>query len=105
MPPSPKGIKTGRIRPKRLQDGKHLAFVAEKPCCCCGASPVEVHHLLRADPKRGTGRKAGDNYVVPLCPFCHWMVHNHGNETFIFEQYGVDGPKLAAALWEESHGR
>ena len=99
----PKGTKTARMKPKRLHDRKHLDYVAEKPCCCCGGFPVEVHHLLKADPKRGMGRKAGDNFVVPLCPFCHRMVHNHGNETLIFEQYGVDGPKLAAELWSESH--
>ena len=110
MSPVPKGIKTGRIRPKRLQDSKHLAFVAEKPCCCCGAIPVHAHHLLKGDPKRGMNRKAGDNYTIPLCLTHHDGLHNFrpppgekGGEVKYLEQYGVDGPKLAAELWSESH--
>ena len=101
----PKGVKPKRIRPKRIHDEAHLAYVASQPCCVCKRHPVEVHHLLRADPKRCTGRKAGDEYTVPLCPFHHSALHQDGNETrFLQSVHGVNGPALAAKLWGESHG-
>ena len=104
MTPVPKGIKPGRMKPKRLVDRVHRAYVAKQPCCCCGALSVEVHHLLRADPKRGMGRKAGDNFTVPLCPEHHRNLHMAGNEVEFLSRYCVDGLALAAKLWGESHG-
>lgn len=67
MNPCPK-TKTPRIKPRRVRDPKHLARVAELPCCVCGSSPVEVHHIR---VHGGTGRKAGDHETIPLCPFHH----------------------------------
>ena len=100
----PKGTPVSRIKPKRLVDKVHLAFVAEKSCCCCGARPVQVHHLLKGDPARGMSRKAGDQYTIPCCPTCHNALHMAGNETEFLARYCVDGPALAAKLWSESHG-
>ena len=99
MPAVPKGKKPRRIKPKRLHDKAHLAFVAQLPCVVCGMMPVVCHHLLRGDPKRGMGRKAGDDYVIPLCPSCHTALHNHGNETAFLEARGVDGLKAARKVW------
>ena len=82
----PKGVKPKRIKPKRTSNKKHLEWVATLPCCICGKFGVQVHHLLRADPKRGTGRKAGD-------------------EGFYLGQHGIDGVALAAKLWRSSNVR
>jgi hypothetical protein len=99
----PKAPPRKRIKPKRVQCKKHLAYVAMLPCCCCGRKPVVIHHLLRGDPKRGMGRKAGDDYTIPCCPEHHWQLHDAGDETKFLEGYGVNGPELAARLWGESH--
>ena len=64
---------------KRLVNKNHLTFVARQGCSVCGKRPVEVHHLLHlpsGTTKRGMGRKAGDDYVVPLCPDCHRKAHS-----------------------------
>ncbi len=98
----PKGRKIGRVKPKRLVDKSHLARVAEKACCCCRRWPVEVHHLLRGPFIRGTGRKSGDNWCIPMCTECHRGLHGLGNETEYLEAWHVDGPALALELWANS---
>lgn len=57
---------------------RHMAKVAELPCCLCLAWPVEVHHVLE---ERTPGRKSPDWLTIPLCPECH-----RGNE-------GIHGTK------------
>ncbi len=99
----PKGQKSNRMKPGRIKDKGHLAYVAGFPCCCCGVKPVVCHHLLRADPKRGMGRKAGDNFVIPMCPMCHQKLHLNGNEIEFLDLYGVNGLEIAQTLWETSH--
>jgi hypothetical protein len=102
----PKGIKPGRMGRDRVRSPRHLAYVAEQPCCCCGAKPVEVHHLLRADEQRGGGRRAGDPYAIPLCYEHHRgrdSLHSDGNEARFLSRFCVDGASLAAKLWGESN--
>lgn len=47
---------------------RHMARVAELPCCVCGAIPVEVHHVLEG---RTPGRRSSDWTVIPVCHECH----------------------------------
>ena len=101
----PKGVKPKRIKPKRTSNKKHLEFVSTLPCCICGKFGVQVHHLLRADPKRGAGRKAGDEFVIPLCHHHHQGLHLCGGEGFYLGQHGIDGVALAAKLWEANNVR
>ena len=100
----PKGTKPRRIKPRRLQDRSHLEYVASLPCCIptCRKTPVQVHHILRG-VIRGTGLRAGDDKVLPLCFECHRKLHDYGDETWFLEQHGIDGLDLAAQLWELSH--
>lgn len=55
----------------------HMGRVASLPCAVCGASPVEVHHVLEG---RTPGRRSSDFLTIPLCPSCHRDNHNgiHG---------------------------
>ena len=101
----PKGVKPKRIKPKRTNNKKHLEYVATFPCCICGQIEVQVHHLLRADPKRGMGRRSGDEFVIPLCQRHHQGLHLCGNEIFYLGQHGIDGVALAAKLWRSSNVR
>ena len=99
----PKGQKPRRIKPKRTSDKNHLEYVASQPCCICGTLGVQVHHLLKGDPKRGTGRKAGDEYTIPLCFKHHQALHLCGGEGFYLAQHNIDGRALAEILWRKSH--
>lgn len=55
---------------------RHLARVAELPCCICERQPVEVHHI-RTYPMSSAGRKASDWFSCPLCPDCHAAYHRN----------------------------
>lgn len=107
--PIPKGIKPKRNKPKRLKAPKHLEYVSTLACCCCGKMPVEVHHLIGRygvkTPARGWGLRAGDNFVIPLCPECHRQgVHGIMGEVNFLKNFKVDGIVLANKLWEKTNG-
>ena len=98
---------------KRLQDRKHLEYVASLPCVICragfyvGSSNIQAHHLLKPwNGTRGMGLRAGDDNVIPLCFEHHAKLHTkYGNEYKFFEAYGLPkdyGQKIAKKLWEQS---
>lgn len=92
---------------ERVKNLKHLKMVRALPCMLCRLEPCGVaHHLLRADPTRGMGRKAGDNWAVPLCPSHHDQLHNDGLNSvaedvfFMSRGWPYDRVKrYAAELW------
>ena len=102
----PKVAPRKRIKPKRLQDRKHLEYVGCLSCVCCGRSPVVCHHLIgnygKDGPVRGWGLRAGDKFTIPMCDSCHRSLHNDGNEQRYLAQFSVDGLAMAAKLWSES---
>jgi hypothetical protein len=57
-------------------------------CFLCGAvGEMAHHHLIPGYP----GRKLSEVYglVVPLCPRCHWRIHNESpEELMMLRQYG-----------------
>ena len=85
---------------KRFQSKDHLGFVAEQPCSVCGYRPVHVHHLLHftGGTKRGTGKRAGDQFTVALCPDHHREAHKAPASFEV--KYGL--ASTAAHLWEVS---
>jgi hypothetical protein len=52
--------------PRRYRNREHLRYVARQPCLVCGRKPSDPHHLRFAQP-RALGRKASDEFAVPLC--------------------------------------
>jgi hypothetical protein len=52
--------------PRRYRNREHLRAVIKMPCLVCGRKPSDPHHLRYAQP-RALGRKASDEFVVPLC--------------------------------------
>src|SRR5262249_18724445 len=52
--------------PRRYRNRQHLRFVAKQPCLICGRKPSDPHHLRYLQP-RALGRKASDEFAVPLC--------------------------------------
>lgn len=90
-------------KPYRARSKAHLNYVRGFPCMICGRSPVQAHHLLTAQPK-AMGKKAGDQWCVPLCLFHHRMLHDvSGNERQFMEGHNQgDYLNYARKLAEES---
>ncbi|PWT88724.1 MAG: single-stranded DNA-binding protein [Proteobacteria bacterium] len=87
--------------PRRLRNKDHLRHVARQPCLVCGRKPSDPHHLRFAQP-RALGRKASDEFAVPLCRIHHRLVHRVGNEMAWWMEAGIDPVSVAKRLWEET---
>src|SRR6266478_3700634 len=77
-PDRPDGIEksvvvTSKLR--RFRNPEHLRYVAQQPCLICGRKQSDPHHLRYLQP-RALGRKASDEFAVPLCR----AVHRAGDE-------------------------
>ena len=88
--------------PRRVRDKEHLRFVASQPCLVCGRSPCDPHHLRFAQ-SRALGRKASDEFTVPLCRGHHRELHRCGDETAWWKKLGIDPMPAARALWLKTH--
>jgi hypothetical protein len=71
------------------------------PCLVCGRKPSDPHHLRYAQP-RALGRKASDEFVVPLCRMHHREVHRAGDERAWWKAAGIDPLKVAHKLWKDT---
>ena len=85
--------------PKRYRNKEHLRFVAQQACMLCGRKPSEAHHIRFVQP-RALGRKASDEFAVPLCRSHHRAVHRTGDEKAWWQQGGIDPLKIARKLWK-----
>lgn len=59
-----------------------VRFVASMPCCGCRHPSPSRNHHVRTVQNSGVGYKPDAEYIVPLCDWCHWELHDHGNESF-----------------------
>jgi hypothetical protein len=87
--------------PRRYRDREHLRYVAKQPCLVCGRKPSDPHHLRYMQP-RALGRKASDEFAVPLCRIHHRLVHRVGNEAAWWKDAGIDPIKAARKLWKQT---
>jgi hypothetical protein len=87
--------------PRRYRNREHLRFVAQQACLMCGRKPSDAHHLRYMQP-RALGRKASDEFVVPLCRVHHRAVHRVGDERAWWKQTGIDPLKVARQLWKHT---
>jgi hypothetical protein len=88
---------------KRRRDPEHLRFVAAQPCLICGRLPADAHHLRFAQV-RALGRKASDEFTVPLCRMHHREAHRTSNEKAWWTTLGIKPLEVARRLWLQSHG-
>ncbi len=65
--------------PRRYRNRDHLRYVTQQACLVCGRKPSDPHHLRHMQP-RALGRKASDEFAVPLCRVHHRAVHRAGDE-------------------------
>jgi hypothetical protein len=87
--------------PRRYRNPDHLRFVIQQPCLLCGRKPSDAHHIRFVQP-RALGRKASDEFVVPLCRSHHRGVHRAGDEKAWWTQAGVDPVNAARKLWKRT---
>jgi hypothetical protein len=87
--------------PRRYRNREHLRSVIKMPCLVCGRKPSDPHHLRYPQP-RALGRKASDEFVVPLCRMHHREVHRAGDERAWWKAAGIDPLKVAHKLWKEA---
>jgi ERF superfamily len=89
--------------PRRYRDKAHRDFVSAQPCLVCGRQPSDPHHLRFAQP-RALGRKASDEFTVPVCRTHHRELHRHGDEAAWWRQINIDPMPVALRLWQHTRG-
>jgi ERF superfamily len=87
--------------PRRYRNREHLRAVAKQPCLICGRKPSDPHHLRYLQP-RALGRKASDEFAVPLCRVHHRAVHRACDEQAWWQAAGIDPIKVARKLWKDT---
>lgn len=93
-----------RYRNPRERNEKHLAFIRQLPCICCGSDiETEAAHVRFAErlvckPNPGMSAKPDDAFVLPMCGRCHREQHTM-NEREFWKRKGIDAIKAALALW------
>jgi ERF superfamily protein len=85
--------------PRRYRNREHLRSVAKQPCLICGRKPSDPHHLRYLQP-RALGRKASDEFAIPLCRSHHRAVHRARDERAWWREAGIDPVKVARRLWK-----
>jgi hypothetical protein len=87
--------------PRRYRNREHLRSVAKQPCLICGRKPSDPHHLRYLQP-RALGRKASDEFAVPLCRVHHRAVHRARDERAWWQAAGIDPINVARNLWQDT---
>jgi len=87
--------------PRRYRNREHLRYVMQQPCLICGRKPSDPHHLRYLQP-RALGRKASDEFAVPLCRVHHRAAHRSGDERSWWKAAGIDPIKIARKLWKHT---
>lgn len=83
-PEPPAGfMKTPKLQ--RWESEKYLRWVKSQPCCVCGATADDAHHII-GHGQGGIGTKAHDLFTIPLCRVHHSELHKDPKE------------------WEREHG-
>jgi hypothetical protein len=87
--------------PRRYRNRQHLHYVMQQPCLVCGRKPSDPHHLRYLQP-RALGRKASDEFAVPLCRAHHRAAHRAGDERAWWQAAGIEPIKIARRLWKHT---
>src|SRR5215471_5594510 len=87
--------------PRRYRNRDHLRFVMQHPCLLCSRKPSDARHIRFVQP-RALGRKASDEYAVPICRSHHRTVHRAGDEKAWWKQADIDPIKVARKLWKRT---
>jgi hypothetical protein len=92
MQPATTAIDPG-ARPQTM-----LTVLTQKPLT---GKPSDAHDLRHVQP-RALGRKASDEFAVPLCRSHHRAIHRAGDERAWWQATGIDPVKVARKLWKRT---
>ena len=84
---------------KDVEFGTSLRFACNS--LVCGRKPSDPHHLRYVQP-RALGRKASDEFAVPLCRVHHRAAHRASDEHAWWKAAGIDPIKIARRLWKQT---
>ncbi|MTC72317.1 DUF968 domain-containing protein [Providencia sp. wls1914] len=59
---------------QRWESVRYLQWVKSQPCCVCGATADDAHHII-GHGQGGIGTKAHDLFTIPLCRVHHSELH------------------------------
>nr|WP_108478952.1 DUF968 domain-containing protein [Providencia alcalifaciens] len=59
---------------QRWENVKYLQWLKSQPCCVCGATADDAHHIIGYG-QGGIGTKAHDLFTIPLCRVHHSELH------------------------------
>jgi hypothetical protein len=88
----------------RIKNEKHLDFIRQLPCACCGNNiQTEAAHIRTGElryGKRTTGgqEKPDDKWALPLCGWHHTEQHE-GAELAFWKRYQIDPFVFALTLY------
>jgi ERF superfamily len=85
----------------RLRDKDHRRFVLRQACLICGRVPSDPHHLTFTQP-RALGRRASDEFIVPVCRLHHRELHRSGDEAAWWRRLNIDPLPIALRLWQQT---
>jgi ERF superfamily len=85
----------------RLRDKDHRRFVLRQACLVCGRVPSDPHHLTFTQP-RALGRRASDEFIVPVCRIHHRELHRSGDEAAWWRRLNIDPLPIALRLWQQT---
>ena len=77
-----------------------LTVLTQKPLFSTD-KPSDAHHLRHVQP-RALGRKASDEFAVPLCRVHHRAAHRAGDERAWWQATGINPIKIARKLWKHT---
>jgi len=87
----------------RLRDKDHRRFVLRQACLVCGRVPSDPHHLTFTQP-HALGRRASDEFMVPVCRVHHRELHRSGDEAAWWRSLNIDPVPVALKLWQQTRG-
>jgi hypothetical protein len=74
-----------------LRSPKHLSYVRDLRCACCGEDAFNEAAHVRKGTDGGTGQKPSDYFTLPLTRYCHAVQHQIGEVRF-WEKAGIPDP-------------
>src|SRR5204863_2480236 len=72
------------------------------PALCAAAVSSDPHHLFRQP--RALGRRASDEFIVPLCRIHHRELHRSGDEIAWWRKLNIDPLPVALGLLQKTRG-
>lgn len=96
-----------RVKSRRLEDPRHLAFIRKLPSVISGEYGCEACHIrtgsaVHRKKHTGAGQRPDDSWCLPMTPSEYRAQHAMGDELAFWRQHEIDPFELAVRLYEVS---